>query len=320
MVRVVRPPRARSGVGQLAIGALVVAASALLVRDRLRARRLEREVADRLRVGPSGIIVGAEPETLLGSRTHAVLLVHGFGDTPQSMRELAHALHADGWTVELPLLPGHGRTLQEFGLGRAHDWIGYVRDQVARLHRQYERVTLVGQSMGAALCAIVAAEDDAIDALVLLAPYLSMPGHVRRMGRVLRASGPLAPFRRSAYGTPSIRNPDALREALGFGVVSGRLLAELLEVTQIAQASLPHISAPTLYVASRHDNRVPAETSVRNWNALGAPERTFVWLEHSGHIISVDDEKQVVFRDTAHWLDSHVPSLLRQIAGQGAAP
>lgn len=296
---------ARDRLRGLAAGAAVAVVSALLVRDHLRSRRLQREVAALLPLGPSGVIVGAEPETLVGSSTHAVLLVHGFGDTAQSLRELAHTLHDAGWTVELCLLPGHGRTLQEFGQARAADWIGFVRDQVARLHRQYAHVSLVGLSMGAALCTIVAAEDDALDAVVLLAPYLSMPPSVRRVGRLLRASGALAPFRRSAYGAPSIRNAVAAEQSLGFGVASGRLLAELLEVTEIAQEALPHVSAPTLYIAARQDNRVPAADASRNWRRLGAPERTFLWLERSGHIMTVDDEKHTVFLDTLHWLVRH---------------
>jgi carboxylesterase len=275
----------------------------LLLRDRARARRLEREVGRRLRLGPSGIVIGAEPETLIGSSTHAVLVVHGFGDTPQSVRELAHYLHARGFTVEVPLLPGHGRTLTEFGLARAHDWIGNIRDQVARLRRMYAHVSLVGLSMGAALCAIVAAERDDIDALVMLSPYLNMPTHVRRIARLLKISGPLAPFRKSAGRTASILNPAAQPASRGLGVVSGRLLAELYDVTVVAQESLPYIDVPTLYMASRQDSRVPQVDALTGWEAIHAPQRAFHWMEHSGHIMTVDYEKDAVFRDVAAWLE-----------------
>jgi len=285
--------------------AVGVGVLALLVRSRLTARALERAVWSRLRLGPSGVVVGAEPETLLASRTHAVLVLHGFGDTPQSVRELGHHLHAAGYSVELPLLPGHGRTLTEFGLARAHDWIGFVRDQVARLRREYAHVSVVGLSMGAALSAIVAAERDDLDALVLLSPYLCMPDRVRRLAPLLRVSGPLAPFRRSTVKVPSILDPVARAKGLGFGVVSGRLLAELHAVTEIAQQALPDLSVPTLYVAARLDNRVPAEAAARNWHRLGAPVRALRWLEESGHISTVDYEKTTVFAEVLAWLQCH---------------
>jgi carboxylesterase len=296
------PSPARPWLAAAAIGAGVLA---LLARERVQARRLERAVGERLRLGRQGIIAGAEPESLVASGTHAVLVLHGFGDTPQSVRELAHRLHAAGYTVELPLLPGHGRTLTEFGLARAHDWIGFARDQVARLRRLYPHVSLVGLSMGAALCSIVAAERDDLDALVLLSPYLSMPDEVRRLAPLLRVAGPLAPFRPSTVGTPSIKDPVARAAGLGFGVVSGRLLGELHEVTRIAQEAIPELDVPTLYVASRQDNRVPAAAAVRNWHRIGAPERAFRWLEGSGHIVTVDYEKATVFAEVLAWLDRH---------------
>ena len=301
--RSMRRSRATNRLTVSIAAAVAIGMVGLLVRDRVRAQQLEREVAARLRLGPNGIVMGAEPETLIGSRTHAVLVVHGFGDTPQSVRELAHSLHARGFTVEVPLLPGHGRTLTEFGLARAHDWIGYVRDQVARLRRTYTHVSLVGLSMGAALCAIVAAERDDISALVMLSPYLNMPQHVRRISRLLKISGPFAPFRKSTGRTASILNPAAQPASLGLGVVSGRLLAELYDVTMVAQESLPSIEAPTLYMASRQDSRVPPEDAMTGWQAIRAPERAFHWMEHSGHIMTVDYEKESVFRDVAAWLD-----------------
>jgi carboxylesterase len=282
-----------------------VALLALLLRARLKARALERAVWDRLRLGPSGVVVGAEPETLLASATHAVLVLHGFGDTPQSVRELAHHLQAAGYSVEVPLLPGHGRTLTEFGLARAHDWIGFVRDQVARLRRQYPHVSVVGLSMGAALTAIVAAERDDLDAIVLLSPYLCMPDRVRRMAPLLRVSGPLSPFRRSTVKVPSIFDPEARSRGLGFGVVSGRLLAELHTVTEIAQEALPALTVPTLYIAARRDNRVPAAAAARNWHRVGAPVRALRWLEASGHISTVDYEKATVFAEVLAWLYQH---------------
>jgi carboxylesterase len=278
---------------------------AVLVRERVRARRLEGAVHARLRRGRGGIVVGAEPAVLLGSRTHAVLVVHGFGDTPQSVRELAESLHASGYTVVVPLLSGHGRSLAEFGGARAADWIEEVRGEAAALRRHYPHVALVGLSMGAALCSIVAAESDRLDALVLLAPYLSMPASVQRVAPLLRASAPVAPFRPSHVGPPSIHDPVARSRGLGFGVVSGRLLRELRLVTERARAALPRVTVPTLYIASRHDSRVPTADAARNWTLVRAPQRAIRWLDGSGHIMTVDYEKHTVFEEVEDWLHRH---------------
>src|SRR5688500_7618916 len=85
-------------------GRRLAAATALHVAHR---RRVERRVLRRLPLGDDGVVRGAGALTLGGDPGRAVLVLHGFGDTPQSVAELAHALHADGWTVRVPLLPGH---------------------------------------------------------------------------------------------------------------------------------------------------------------------------------------------------------------------
>jgi hypothetical protein len=69
-------------------------------------RAIERASNSWLPVGPDGIIRGAEP-IALGSGGRGVLILHGFGDTPQSVSSLALELRAHGYTVRAPLLAGH---------------------------------------------------------------------------------------------------------------------------------------------------------------------------------------------------------------------
>lgn len=285
----------------LAAGGAGLAAMAMM-RQRARERALEAELAERLPLGPSGVILGAEPLSLAGSATHGALVLHGFGDTPQSVSALARHIHALGWSVEAPLLPGHGRTLQAFGAATADEWLAFARDEAARMATRHRHVALIGLSLGAALCAAVAARATSIRALVLLAPYLSMPRRIRSIARVLRAAGPLTTFHRSTSSVPSIQDPDAAARSIGFGATSGHLLAELYVATVAAQRELPTVRVPTLYIASRNDNRIPAASAAQNWELVRAPERELVWLEGSGHIITVDYEREEVFRRTAAWL------------------
>ena len=58
------------------------------------------------------IIPGCEPWSAEGG-PHGVLVLHGFTGNPQSMRGLAEAFAAAGFTVELPLLPGHGTSVDD---------------------------------------------------------------------------------------------------------------------------------------------------------------------------------------------------------------
>ena len=68
------------------------------------------------------ILPGAEPFSHTGGPS-GVLVLHGFTGNPQSMRPLAVALAAAGYTVDLPLLPGHGTAVEDMIPTR---WAGLV--------------------------------------------------------------------------------------------------------------------------------------------------------------------------------------------------
>ena len=297
------------------------AAAAALVARRASISRWHADVARRLPVGASGIIPGAEPFTLPArGRTDgpAVLMLHGFGDTPQTLRYLGGALHAAGWTVHVPLLPGHGRTLAAYGESDAAAWLAHARDELAALRARHRDVAIVGLSMGGALACVLAAENPDVRALALLAPYLSMPTTIRRLARVhsvLRLVMPWAEGR----GERSIHDEREAARSLAYGVVAPHLLRELLRVVEAAQAAMPRITTPTLVIYSRQDNRVPTDAATREYAKLQMPERELVWLEGSGHLITVDREHHEVSARVAAFLARHVAmDGARQATGSGA--
>jgi carboxylesterase len=283
----------------------------------MRARRLHAEVARRLPVGPTGIIPGAEPYTLAGRPDGpAVMLLHGFGDTPQSMRYLGGALHAAGWTVHAPLFPGHGRTLADYGRSGARDWLAHARDELATLRARHADVALAGLSMGGAVASVLAAETPDLRALVLLAPYLSMPTRFRRLARAHRLVELALPWAKGG-GEASIRDADEAERNLAYRVVAPHLLRELLTVVETAQRVLPQITTPTLVLHSRNDHRVPVEAAEREYAKLRMPQRELVWFDECGHLMTVDREHHAVSACVRGFLARHVATVERAKAGAG---
>ena len=145
------------------------------------ARAVERAAAARFPVGVDGIIPRARPILLEGTGTRGVLVLHGFGDTPQSVESLAHALHARGETVSAPLLAGHGRTLPEFAASGGGDWLDSARQALQELRGRCSHLAVVGQSLGGVLATLLVTESTDITALALLAPYFEMPRAARSL-------------------------------------------------------------------------------------------------------------------------------------------
>lgn len=264
---------------------------------------LERRAQRRRTLGPGGIIAGAESIEKRGG-PHAVLLLHGAGDTPQSLAGLADYLHARGYSVRAPLLPAHGRALSGLALASSDAWWEHVKGEHDLLRRDHEWLAVVGLSMGGALAVRLAAERSAeVAALVLLAPYLEMPSYARRIARSGAYWGWLLPYIPS-LGRRSIRDPAAAEKALGHGLLTPALLRALLETVANAGAALPRVQVPTLVVHSRSDNRISQAAAERTFAALGAREKKLVWMEGAGHVITVDFGYEIVFETAADWLDA----------------
>lgn len=191
---------------------------------RRSARRAEREYAMRRPLGADGIVPGAGGFTLEGTTGRALLLLHGFGDTPQTLRYLAGRLHAAGYTVRAPLLPGHGRGLRDFAAASADDYVRSARAELARLRGTGPWVGLIGLSMGGAIAARLAAEGDAVRVLVLLAPYLTPPRRVTLVARTAPLWSFARPYLGGRAGDASVRDPVARAESFAYGVFPPRAL------------------------------------------------------------------------------------------------
>ena len=264
----------------------------------------------RLPLGADGVVVGAETIDLVGSGARAALLVHGFGDTPQTLAYLAAELHGRGWSARAPLLPGHGRTLRHFAASSAAAWVDAARREYRALCERHGAANVVvsGLSMGGALATIVAAEAGAsLPALVLLAPYVSMPRTLRRVARVAPAVGAFVPYLGGRGGARSILDPEERTRSRAYGATTPRLVGELYAVVREARRALPLVVAPTLVAHSRTDYRIPCEAAEAAFALLGAPRKELVWLDGCGHIVTVDYGRERVLERVAAWVEAAVP-------------
>jgi carboxylesterase len=276
--------------------------------SRRRALRLRDETSKRLPVGPNGFIPGAGAfELEQHDEAPAVLLLHGGGDTPQTLRYLAEYLHRRGYNVRVPLLPGHGCTLRDFTRVSADEWMETARSAYSELTRRYSWVAIGGLSMGGALSAQLAAELPFLPALALLAPYLAMPLRIATAARLSPLWGWLVPFVRAIdpASAPSIHDRDEAARSLGYGVFTPSALRALHASVVRAIAALPNVKAPTLMIQSREDNRISPAEAQRAFNRIGAPDKELVWLTGAGHVITVDYGREHVLQRVADFFDRH---------------
>jgi carboxylesterase len=286
------------------IPVLAAAGVAVVAARYFMARGAERAAERARRYRADGVLEGAEPIALDGTGAGAVLVLHGFGDTPQTVRYLCEHLNALGYAVRAPLLPGHGRRVRDFARSSGAEWIAHARQALEELRAEHGAVAVVGLSMGGALASVLAAEPGAVSALALVAPYVSMPNWLRRVASTHHALGACVVYLRGR-GDRSIHDAGEAALNLAYGYTTPRLVAELSAVVRRARSVLPALRVPTLVVQSREDNRIPEDAARRAFEMIGAPVKEIEWLTGCGHVVTVDYGRERVFERVAGWLARH---------------
>ncbi len=227
------------------------------------------------------IIPGAEPWSADGG-TSSVLVLHGFTGNPQSMRPLAGALAAAGYTVDLPLLPGHGTAVEDMVPTRWADWSVAAEQAYDALAARSERVMVTGLSMGGTLACWLAERHPGIAGIAVVNPLVDPPAASARDGlRQLVEQGTEV-----IDGIGSDIAKEGAVEAAYPGTPMSAVLS-LFEGVDEVHAGLERITCPTLLLSSREDHVVPIESGDVLAGSVGGPvERVF--LERSYHVATLD--------------------------------
>jgi carboxylesterase len=107
----------------------------------------------------------AAPLALHKGHRDLLFCVHGFPATPADFRPFLAEADVLGYDLAAPLLPGCGTRPGDLA-GRDYDsFLHNVRSEYLRLRPRYERVFLVGQSLGGTLALALAEEYCAVPAL-----------------------------------------------------------------------------------------------------------------------------------------------------------
>jgi carboxylesterase len=230
------------------------------------------------------VMPGAEPFSASGG-PHGVLVVHGFTGTPQSMRPLAVAFAAGGFAVELPLLPGHGTSVDDMATTTFADWSGAVAEAYDHLAGRCERVVVAGLSMGATLAAWLAVRRPEIAGLVMINGAFAPPEpNVRAMLEQL-----------ITQGIPRVPGPgndvaDPAQTELAYTEVPPSQFLSLLDALAELQNQLPCIHCPSLVITSDKDHVVQPASSDHYAASVGGPVER-LRLVRSFHVATLDYER-----------------------------
>lgn len=224
-----------------------------------------------------------------GDGRDGVLLVHGFTGTPQSMRTWAEHLAAAGFTVSLPLLPGHGTHWKELNATRWTDWYAAADAAFTALRQRCDRVFVAGLSMGGALSLRLAEQHgDDVAGLVLVNPAINITDPRMKILPVLRHVVPSL----AAIGN-DVADPSATEIAYDRNPLQALYSQSLLWAD--VRDHLDRVTQPLLVFRSAQDHVVDPSSLAILQEKVGSADVEFRTLTRSYHVATLDYEAPEIF-------------------------
>lgn len=230
------------------------------------------------------------------------LMVHGFGSSPGEVEGLGRYLHGSGYTVKGVVLKGHCTTPEDMATTRWPDWYGSVTEALEELSQGCSQVWAVGLSLGGAL-SLYAASQGLLDGVVALAAPAGLADWRARLAGIGKY---FMPYEHKRF-SPEQRQ---FNERIG-RIVYDRLplaaVESLCQFISVVRKSLPLITVPTLVVHSREDEVVSRYSGDYIYNHISSVQKEYLQLNKSGHIITEDVEKDIVYEAVKNFLQKYAP-------------
>ncbi|SFS32047.1 alpha/beta hydrolase [Marininema halotolerans] len=224
-----------------------------------------------------------------GGKT-GMLLIHGFTGTPSELNPLGRFLHKQGYTVHAPLLAGHGTSPEDMISTGWPDWWRSVQEGYQRLKESgVEEIFAVGLSMGGCLALNLARTEPLAGVVPLCAPIWLKDKRAHLTGLFHY----VMPYQKRGGGKPQ-HIEDYL---VAYDRTPLKCVASLRKFIRYLRPRLPEVKVPALVVQAEKDETVIPKSASYIYEAIGSEVKDIRWFANSGHIITVDKERERLFAE-----------------------
>ena len=248
------------------------------------------------------------------------LLLHGLTSTPATIAPLAQSLASRGYKVETPLIAGHGKSLSDLAKCSKDEWYASVVAAYQRLksslaageQNKSPKIFCAGLSLGSLLTLKLALEleeqQTPLAGIACLSTPLKLPAFTEKFLIPISYFTPVKQLIQftSKNWQKSVADPVG-RAVYRSSSLQKTPVASARELQKLQREILPRLGSlktPAILVHSKLDTIAP----VSNVDLLIAQTknavRKVVRLKKSGHVITLDVEKDVVAENVCGFFDS----------------
>ena len=221
-----------------------------------------------------------------------VIFIHGFMGSPRQFDRIAEVTHTNGYNAQIILLPGHGSTLKEFSSSTYRMWRAHLYSELDRISEAYDKIWLVGHSMGGllALCAGRYPSKKIAGAFLIATPmeltFLSKEDIKIRLAQVFLDEDHYV--NKEYIGKSSIPRT----HSMPFHALAP--MVEVRKLMSLAKALLPKIHMPVKAIYSISDELVSIKSLKILKSGLVHAPFEYTVLVDSLHAYFTDEEKLII--------------------------
>ena len=233
------------------------------------------------------LMPGAEPWFHEGDST-GILLIHGFTGSPASMVPWGRAMAAQGFSVRVPRLPGHGSRWQDMNLTTWEDWYSEAERNFQLLKESCDTVFVCGLSMGGSLTLRLAEKHgNEIRGIVLVNPAV----HSERPDRHL-----LPVISKILGSFPGISNDIKKpgQDEVAYQRIPLKAAHSLSKFWKIVKSDIANVTQPILLFRSEVDHVVEPSNAAWILEHVSSDDKAEVILKDSFHVATLDNDAPLI--------------------------
>ncbi|WP_404427183.1 carboxylesterase [Ureibacillus chungkukjangi] len=227
----------------------------------------------------------------------AVLLLHGFTGSSSDVRMLGRFLEKQGYTSHAPHYKGHGVPPEQL-IETSPDewWEDVVKGYNTLKEAGYDEIAVVGLSLGGVFSLKLSLMEP-VKGIVTMCSPMTMKTTDLMFNGVLKYA---KDFKRFEGKTESEieQEVEAIKSK---GMPS---LAQLQSLVTDVRKELDMVYAPILVIQSKNDTIIDPHSAHIIYEEVESLKKDIKWFEHSGHVITLDKEKQLLHETVYDFLQS----------------
>jgi len=248
---------------------------------------------------PVGLLNDWHAEGKCANKRIGVLLVHGFTGSPASMRPWAEFLNSHGYTVMVPLLPGHGTEPKDLNQVKWQEWPAKVESELNLLLQSCDKVFICGLSMGGGTTLNIATRySKQLAGIILVNPMIHVKFVPHQLAWILSRFQKM----RDSVGD-DIKKPGITE----FGYDSLPIVGvyQLLKMLHYTRKRLHDVTVPMQLFHSVDDHTLPVSNTEIVMKEVNSREKNRIELVNSYHVATMDNDAEIIFENSRVFIQSH---------------